>query len=281
MGIPQQRRSRGWEIRDTEMQSTESREGIPQPISTKGKNDKTAVISSSFLEIACDIAIWKTDDFQQAPDNAFIQGAFEKYVYYPPFSTSQDEKALAEYIRQYHLDGVYAENYSALIFAKKYNVKVFAGTGLHLCNRYALSELLQGYDVSYYAVSKETTLKEQQPLLGEKAFALTIGNIKLMDLCYCPFGKTCKTCDKKQMYTLTDENGREFPVRRYRSANGDCRFEVYNCADLIGKAQDVGTLIDVTVAKEKSAIIAAKNDIEKQKELSKQYTSGHTLRGVL
>lgn len=254
---------------------------LPQPISTAGKNEKTAVIASNFAGVACDVAIWKVDDFQQEPDETFIQGTFEKYVYYPPFCTSQDENALAEYIQKYNLDGVYAENYSALIFAKNCNVKVFAGTGLHLFNRYALSELLQGYDVSYYAVSKETTLKEQQPLMGEKAFALTLGNIKLMDLCYCPFGKTCKSCDRKQIYTLTDENGREFPVRRYRSANGDCRFEVYNCADLIGKAQGVGTLIDVTVAKDKSVIIAAKNDIDKQKDTCKQYTSGHSLRGVL
>ena len=70
-------------------------------------------------------------------------------------------------------------------------------------------------------------------------------------------------------------------MRRYRSANGDCRFEVYNCADLIGKTQGVGTLIDVTVAKDKSLIIAAKSDIDKQKDTCKQYTSGHSLRGVL
>ncbi|MBO5479568.1 MAG: U32 family peptidase [Clostridia bacterium] len=254
---------------------------LSQPISTAGKNEKTAVISSNFAGVACDVAIWKVDDFQQKPDETFIQSTFEKYVYYPPFCTSQDEEVLAGYIQKYHLDGVYAENYSALIFAKKYNVKTFAGTGLHLFNRYALSELLHGYDVSYYAVSKETTLKEQRALMGEKAFALTLGNIKLMDLCYCPFGKTCKSCDRKQIYTLTDENGREFPVRRYRSANGDCRFEVYNCADLIGKTQGVGTLIDVTVAKDKSLIIAAKSDIDKQKDTCKQYTSGHSLRGVL
>ena len=103
-----------------------------------------------------------------------------------------------------------------------------------------------------------------------------------MDLCYCPFGKTCKDCDKKTVYQLTDENGRVFPVRRYTSANGECRFEVYNCASLISDGMDnMGQLLDLTLVEEKADAIKVKDDEEGQKKIYQKYTSGHFKRGIL
>jgi hypothetical protein len=103
-----------------------------------------------------------------------------------------------------------------------------------------------------------------------------------MDLCYCPFSKTCKNCDKKEVYELTDENGRVFPVRRYLSANGACRFEVYNCVKQVGVGiENAGSLIDLTLTKEKTQALAAKNNVAMQKEIFGNYTSGHAVRGVL
>ena len=67
-----------------------------------------------------------------------------------------------------------------------------------------------------------------------------------MDLIYCPFSKTCKDCDRKGVYTLTDENSREFPLRRYEvnyPQNG-CRFEIYNCADLSSRTPFTGVLTE-------------------------------------
>ena len=102
-----------------------------------------------------------------------------------------------------------------------------------------------------------------------------------MDLCYCPFGKTCAVCDKKDVYRLTDENGRVFPVKRYVAANGECRFEVYNCADLVGQGvKNAGKLYDFTLIKEKALAISAATE-EEQKKIYAQYTSGHFNRGVL
>ena len=81
---------------------------------------------------------------------------------------------------------------------------------------------------------------------------------------------------------LTDENGRNFPTRRYLAADGDCRFEVYNCAGLIGMGvQGAGKLLDVSVLDEKSAAVMAKDNEIKQKNLYKSCTSGHYKRGVL
>lgn len=66
---------------------------------------------------------------------------------------------------------------------------MFAGTGFNLANGIALRELLRESCVSYYAISKELDEREQSALSGEKAFVLAAGDIKLMDLCYCPFAR--------------------------------------------------------------------------------------------
>ena len=119
-------------------------------------------------------------------------------------------------------------------------------------------------------------------MISDKAFAFSSGNLKIMDLCYCPFGKTCAKCDRKSVYTLTDENGREFPVRRYLSANGECRFEVYNYAQLIGCGlKNAGQLLDLTLQENPQKAYLVKDDETAQKAIYENYTSGHYKRGVL
>ncbi len=246
-----------------------------------GKNEKIAVIASDFTEIQPDIAIYKAEDYSAALPFHFVKGSFEKYLYYPAFLTAEDLTALELRLKEGEIDGIYTENYAGLAFAKKRGLKVFAGTGLHIINGLSLSLLLEE-NVAYYALSKEGNGEELKGLASDKAFALSTGDIKLMELCYCPFGKTCKICDEKSIYTLTDENGRVFPVHRYRSANGSCRFEVYNCANLVGiGAKGAGKLLDLTITENKSDVLNAINDENAQKELYAQYTSGHYKRGVL
>ena len=77
------------------------------------------------------------------------------------------------------------------------------------------------------------------------AFALSFGGIKVMDLVYCPFGKTCASCDMRSCYTLTDEAGRKFPLRRYVCSS--CRFELYNCAGLCTERVPCGRLSDLSL----------------------------------
>lgn len=246
----------------------------------QGENQKTAVIADDFLSVETDIAIYKPRDYSASLPENFTQGNFEKYVYYPPFTTAQDEAKISKWIKENDIDGIYAENYGAIEFAKKHNLKVFAGTGLNLTNRVAIGKIAKS--VKYYAISKELNERETGELISENAFVLSSGNIKLMDLCYCPFGKTCASCDQKSVYKLTDENGRAFPVRRYKGANGDCRFEVYNCADLISTGvKGGGKLLDLTLTKDKRVAMEAKDDIELQKKVYQSHTSGHYKRGVL
>ncbi len=254
-----------------------------QPISLpkfQGVNDKTAVIATDFTGVQTNIAIYKPDDFAAALPDSFTLGNFEKYLYYPAYLTDKDLIAIEKLCKEGKLDGIYAENYGGLAFAKEKGLKVFAGTGFNLLNGYSVAALID--EVAYYALSKEGNGAEIRALVGEKAFVLSLGDIKLMDLCYCPFGRSCSICDKRDVYRLTDENGRVFPVRRYRGADGTCRFEVYNCANLVGKGiERCGRLLDLSTQENPSRAVAAREDEEKQKALYAKYTSGHYKRGVL
>ena len=243
---------------------------------------KTAVIATDFYGVETDVAIYKPKDFSAPLPDSFTEGKFEKYLYFPAFAIRADIFAIEGYIKQTDICGIYAENYGGVLFAEKHGLQLFAGTGLNITNRYSLFKLLRGARLSYYAVSKELNETEMKNLLGAGAFTLSSGNIKIMDLCYCPFGKTCAACDKKDKYTLTDENGRVFPVRRYLSADGSCRFEVFNCADLIGVgAKGANQLIDLSIVTDCQAAVQAKDDEGKQKRIYANYTSGHFKRGVL
>lgn len=245
-----------------------------------GKNQKIAVIADDFKGVKADIAIYKPDDFSAELPQNFLDGKFEKYLYLPSFYQEEDLIKLWQNAKD-KIEGIYAENYGQLLFAKECGWKVFAGTGFNLFNGVALQTLLDYDCVAYYAISKEANMQEASGLVSDKAFVLSSGNIKVMDLCYCPFGKTCSACDKKPVYMLTDENGRVFPVRRYLSAGGACRFEVYNCADLIGQGVPcAGKLLDLTLVSDKEGASKADTD-EKQKGIYEKYTSGHLKRGVL
>ncbi len=239
------------------------------------KNKKIAVIARDFSSVSgVDIAIFKPDDYGVELPASFVSGSFEKYLYYPAYLTGKDIDRLSELCAS-GIDGVYAENYGGLIFAKERGLKVFAGTGFNLFNSVAIAELLKEETLAYFALSKELEREELAAFASEKAFSLSSGNLKVMELCYCPFEKTCVGCDKKSRYDLTDENGREFPLRRYR-VGGACRFEVYNCADLVGESGNLGQLLDLTLLQEPKEGVEVADDIIKQKKFYQKYTFGHT-----
>lgn len=266
---------------------TYRQQAVYQPFETVidcGNNDKTALISSDFDGVAgVDedlVCVYKYDDYRAEIPQNFLQGNFEKFIYYPAFCTSQDEDVIRKAVQDYGL-GIYTESYAGVQLATERNVPLFIGTGLNVTNAVALSVWIET-GAKYVALSKELNENEAKALAGGRVFVLSTGNIKIMDLCYCPFGKTCAKCDKKQIYLLTDENGREFPVRRWISANGDCRFEVYNCANLVSKGvTGAGKLIDVSVLEDNGLYVAVKDSEEEQKFIYETYTSGHLKRGVL
>ena len=266
--------------RFTHTENTQYEKGEIDIPALSGENDKTAVLSDDFTGIETDVAVLKMADFSAPLPETFLFGAFEKFLYVPAYVKASDEKRLFSLAMENGL-GVYVDNYGALFAVLERGLQVFAGTGLNLTNAVSVSALLE-MGVSYYAISKELDEREQSALATEKAFVLSSGAIKLMDLCYCPFEKTCKFCDKRRRYELTDENGRKFPVYRYVSADGDCRFEVYNVSSLVGDgAKGCGRFLDLTGVEEKERAIAVQNDVTAQKQIYENYTSGHTKNSVL
>lgn len=174
-------------------------------------------------------------------------------------------------------DGIYCDGLYGIKLAEQLNKPFFAGFGLNLSNNIDISLC----NAEYIALSKELTLEEAQPLSTQSAFFLTAGNIKVMDLIYCPFGKKCKSCDKRNVYTLTDENGRKFPLRRYK-IDGNCRFEVYNCANLVSSQNFCGALFDFSLEENAAVPLAMRGNTEKLKaHYNGNFTRGHTVKPVL
>ncbi len=242
---------------------------------TPVSNGKTAVIAPSLEGLKADILILKPRDYRDMV--GAYGGTGEKYLYLPPFLSEEDERVIAPSLSLF--DGVYGDGYYALAFAKKYQKPLFAGTGFNLTNRFAVAEL-KGAGVKYFALSKELTDYEQRALCVEGAFALSAGSVKLMDLLYCPFSHRCKGCDRRTLYTLTDEGGREFPLRRYRLSGEYCRFEVYNCAALAAYNGLSGALVDLSAETAGQALVAAARNPERVKGLLPKVTGGHSNKSL-
>lgn len=221
------------------------------------QNNMTAVMSGSLRGLKADILIYKPSDYLHIDLDAVKEGDGVKFLYLPPFFTGEELKAVERVLP--YFEGIYCDGTYGLPFSKANGKKFFAGTGFNLTNRFAVSEV-KAAGADYYALSKELNVSEQDALTSEGAFVLS-GSVKVMDICYCPFERNCKTCDRRDSYTVKDEEGRRFPLRRY-SGKG-CRFELYNCAPLVDAHGRAGRLLDMSVKSESSP------------------TKGHTERSML
>lgn len=238
------------------------------------KGCKTAVAVCDFFGLKSDILILKPRDYAQLSREDAAKGEGEKYLYLPPYLTARDERLVREAAA--YFDGIYCDGYYGLALAEEYRKPLFAGTGFNVTNRYAVARLKEA-GVKYFALSKELCAEEQRALAAEGAFALSLGSVKVMDLCYCPFERTCADCDRRERYTLTDEDGRAFPLRRYRLS--DCRFELFNCAPLAAYNGETGAIVDMTTEKD-GRLIGCARDKDAQGRL-KGFTKGHYDRSML
>lgn len=238
---------------------------IDLPALSVSDGRKTAVIVSDADVQGVDFVIQKLKDYHSA---TLAEGA---WLYLPPLFTQADEEAIAPLLRQ--AVGIYCEGTYGVLLAKKYAIKLFAGTGWNLTNRIALSGALEVAD--NVTLSKELTLREQDQLSAERTFVLSGGDLKVMDLCYCPFEKTCRECDRRERYTLTDESGRAFPLRRYAATDG-CRFEVYNCLPLAAGVGRASALVDCSLGDK-----AVLKNVREPSAVLPQATRGHAARSLL
>lgn len=243
--------------------------GVLPEIKTEN-NSKTAAIAQNLDGLTADIGIYKPADYSEIRTDFDFSG--EKFLYLPPFITLKEIENLKSLIVRF--DGIYCDGVYAFKLAEELKVKHFAGTGMNISNRIGVS----GCKADYFALSKELTLGEIKPLCAGNAFYLSAGDIKVMDLIYCPFGKKCASCDKRGCYTLKDESGREFTLRRY--SVGGCRFEVYNCASLAADCGGAGVLVDGTLSDAPEKIVKICRNGDKLREYFKNYTRGHSVQPV-
>ncbi len=239
---------------------------------TGNKNNRIAVIARDLDNIRADIGIFKPDDYTNINDKNICGFEGEKFLYLPPFFNGQILDSISQFL--YLFDGVYCDGYWAIEYCREKNVKLFAGCGFNITNSLSLAQL----SAQYVALSKELTLAEARPLERHNTFYLSAGDIKVMDLLYCPFEKSCSVCDRRSAYNLTDEDGRTFPLRRYTTES--CVFELYNCVPLCSPQNFTGTLLDCTLGGA-PAVLSLYNDETKLKEYYIKYTSGHSKNPVI
>lgn len=216
---------------------------LPLPEAPKpcANNGKTCVIASDLNGVKADLGVLKPTDYSAGLKESARTFNGVKFLYLPPYLTGDEIEKLKPVIALF--DGVYCNGYYAAPLAKELNKKLFAGVGFNIFNHISLSKC----EGEYIALSKELTISEAKPLARENTFYLTSGAIQVMDLIYCPFGRVCKSCDRRSSYVLTDENKREFILRRY-SLGGFCRFEIFNCAELNLTNTFTGALSERTVS---------------------------------
>lgn len=243
---------------------------IPEPKSKK--SSATAAITTNLNGLCVDIGILKPYSYETVAEDLYNDFKSKKYLYLPPYLTGVEVEKIKNIVKRF--DGIYCDGIYGFALAKELNKPLFAGVGLNISNSVAVSEC----NSEYILLSKELTLKEANALSSGNTFYLTSGNVKVMDLIYCPFEKRCFECDKREIYTLTDENNRRFPVRRYTV--GGCRFEVYNCANLVCEQPRCGRVADLSVVDNKIKILNAFVSSKDMNKYFKNRTRGHSVSPV-
>ena len=244
------------------------------------KDNKIAVISNdfSFDLTRVDIAVFKPYNYcNESEFSEFLSRTEgkERYLYVPPFASGRDIEIIRKRLKGF--EGVYAEGYFGERLAKDENVKLFAGTGFNVFNRHD-AEKVSGVS-RYFAYSKELSAAEINAI-GGSGFTLALGGIQVMDLIYCPFSENCAHCGAENVFTLADEMGRKFQVRRYKLSS--CRFEIYNPYPLVSDKFSFGRRIfDFTLLNQSqcNGLLSADN-INKVKNILTDYTSGNLSGGI-
>lgn len=228
-----------------------------------------AYILAKVPERAGLMVILAPDDYFGAETEKFSRYDGERYLYLLPEFSKRELDSLEGAAKK--IGGIYAENISGITLSRKWGVRLFLGTGMNIFNSTSAAEARKTAD--RLAPSKE--LKRSEAAFGGAYF--TRGNIKLMDIVYCPYGGECRNCPGRDRGTLTDEGGREFVLRRIRA--GRCLFEVYNCADLCIESDMPEKLYNFVLYDEKTAEKLSKCDKTEYRKIA-PVTAGLDKRGV-
>ncbi|MBQ8178242.1 MAG: U32 family peptidase [Clostridia bacterium] len=237
-----------------------------------------AVIGDDFEEVSgYHIAIYAPSDYNdKRKKDKFMRNtllADDRYLYIPSQLNGKDVAILSEMVKDF--DGVYGENPHVIAFARLWGKKLFLGMDTNIFNSLSLDVAVGIADE--VAFSKELSLREIQDTKGvECGFTFVRGDIKVMELGYCPYGKKCNGCKVKTLSTLTDYAGREFTLRRIKLSR--CYFEVYNPMELI--YEETGRVIYNFVLHKGKAFEDRYYASEKEYRNIAKTTSGHLKKPV-
>ena len=197
----------------------------------------------------------------------------EKYLYLPAFLNAKDESIVIARLNGF--DGIYCEGGSGIFFAKRHNKKLFGGIELNVTNNLTHEQLMiEG--LNEISLSKE--LSKAELLQMNEGYVLSLGNIKIMSLIYCPFSKNCISCKRGSLLRLKDSAGRVFPVRRYKLS--ECRFEIYNESLLRSRTSFKKQIFDFTTLNTKQINELLDVYLKGKDNSSFNFTSGNLTKGV-
>ncbi len=196
----------------------------------------------------------------------------QKYLYLPPLYNTADNGLIAPLLSKF--DGVYVDGYYGIELSKEYNIPCILGSGANIYN--SVSAHYLSSVVTDYVASKELTLSSHKSIGG---YYYSAGGLKVMDLCYCPFGKTCNDCAGTDYSSLSDGE-HDYILRRIK-LNG-CRFEVYNPYPLLsdGAKKQAFNFITLT-SKQKISLLNERENPLNAKNLFTNYTTGHSKKPLL
>ena len=169
-------------------------------------------------------AVLAPDDYFGGEARKFSVYDGERYLYLLPEFSKKELDSLETLAKS--IGGICSDNLSGISLSKRWGVKLFIGSGMNIFNSSSAEDAAAISE--RFALSKELSSAEAAAIGAGTVFGR--GNIKLMDLVYCPYGGDCGNCPGRDRGELKDEGGRTFVLRRVRA--GRCFFEVYNCADL-------------------------------------------------
>lgn len=241
---------------------------------------------SDYLLKNSDIIVYFPDDFTVKTVKDFLNacGSFSEKVFLklPVNARENDVKIIENIIEQTKPEGLYADNPYVVYLAKKYNLKLFAGTGLNVYNEKCLSY----FEPDYFLASPELTRSESEKL--DSAFIFAYGYLPLMNLSHCVSklvsGRGCEKCAyTSKGFAYSDRKGYEFRIYRNRIKN--CYFTLYNSKihDISSKVCDTSFNLYLNMLQcdgEKSAKILS--DFKNGRVVGvEERTNGHFVKGVL
>ena len=243
-------------------------------------DNENSVILYELATVSSDVknVIYSPKDYTSSY-NEFINYFKDKkvWLYLPPYASSEEIAVIDNMVNDFY--GVFIDGYWGLEYATSKNINIFIGTGLNLFNNIDINEILSYSSIKQITLSKELSSKEISDFKGNFT-VLNASELQIMDLIYCPFSKNCKTCNYTNNSYLKDDEGRVFPIFRYKFKN--CRFKVYNMAEIYAKNLDnYNTLYDLTTKSKKFIEeFFSKDNNDDRVKLYKNLTVGNYNKGI-